>query len=204
MKDMGAYTRQDPKKKTAALLTFAKRCTENPETKKMLEDWNLKFNTELVKFRARLFPPETILGAGKATFSYKTENADWGGAFRNWKQWSVVNCSKWVVINAAKDSACTKEFVNSLIKVAPSLGMILKNPKVMEIPDNKAGTYIQTVDKAIAMGPQIVMVVIPNNKGMNNFLIKICFLNLLPSVQENIMLLSRRSVVWRSQSPVSV
>ena len=53
MKDMGAYTRQDPKKKTAALLTFAKRCTENPETKKMLDEWNLKFNTELVKFRAR-------------------------------------------------------------------------------------------------------------------------------------------------------
>ena len=111
-----------------------------------------------------MFPPETILGKG-STFSYKTENADWGGAFRNWKQWSVVNCTKWVVINAAKDSASTKEFVNSLIKVSPSLGMILKNPKVMEIPDNRPATYVQMVDKAIALGPQIVMVVIPNNKG---------------------------------------
>ena len=166
MKDMGAYTRQDPKKRVASLKTFSKRINENPETKKWLDEWKLSFNTELVKMRARLLKPETILGAGgKQTFSYKTENADWSGAFRNWKQWSVVECKKWVLINASKDSAATKEFVSSLSKVSPSIGMKISNPKTMEIPDNRTGTYIQALDKAIAMKPQIIMIVIPNNKG---------------------------------------
>merc|ERR1719342_31113 len=165
MKDMGNYTRQDPKKKVASLQTFAKRCIENPETKKMLDDWKLSFNTELVKFRARLLKPETILGQGNSSHNYKTDNADWGGAFRNWKQWSVVNLSKWVVIHAAKDAAPVKEFVNSLMKVSPSLGMVMKGPKVFEIPDNRTATYIQQLDKAVALNPQLVMVVIPNNKG---------------------------------------
>lgn len=77
----------------------------------------------------------------------------------------MVNCNKWVLIHAAKDAAATKEFVNSLLKVSPSLGMVLGKPKVMEMPDNRAGSYVQTLDKAIALKPQLVMVVIPNNKG---------------------------------------
>ena len=165
MKDMAAYTRQDPKKRVASLKTFSKRINENPETKKWLDDWKLSFNTELVKLRARLLKPESILGQGSSSFSYKTENADWSGAFRNWKQWSVVECKKWILINASKDSACVKEFVSSLQKVSPSLGMKLSGPKIMEIPDNRTGTYVQALDKAIAIKPQIIMIVIPNNKG---------------------------------------
>merc|ERR1712112_564610 len=165
MKDMGAHTRQDPKKKAAALAQFARDAVANPETKKLLADWKLSFNQELVKFRARMLKPETILGKGSASFNYKTDNADWGGAFRNWKQWSVVNLSKWVVIHAAKDAALVKEFVNSLMKVSPSLGMVMKGPKVFEIPDNRTATYIQQLDKAVVLNPQLVMVVIPNNKG---------------------------------------
>ena len=107
------------------------------------------------------------MGQGSSSFSYKTENADWSGAFRNWKQWSVVECKKWILINASKDSAATKEWVSSLQKVAPSLGMKLSGPKQTEIPDNRTGTYVQALDKAIAMKPQIIMIIIPNNKGKN-------------------------------------
>merc|ERR1740128_121683 len=85
---------------------------------------------------ARLLKPESILGQGSSSFSYKTENADWSGAFRNWKQWSVVECKKWILINASKDSAAVKEWVSSLQKVAPSLGMKLSGPKQTEIPGN--------------------------------------------------------------------
>ena len=52
-----------------------------------------------------------------------------------------------------------------MTKVAPSLGMVVAKPKMIEIPDNRAGNYVQTLDKAIALNPQIVMVVIPSNKG---------------------------------------
>ena len=48
MKDMGAYTKQDPKKTAASLETLSK---------KWLDDWKLSFNTELVRLRARLLKP---------------------------------------------------------------------------------------------------------------------------------------------------
>jgi hypothetical protein len=58
----------------------------------------------------------------------------------------------------------TKEFVNSLKKVAPSLGMSMGSPKIFMLTDNRPATYIQQLDQVIDMKPAIVMIVIPNNK----------------------------------------
>jgi len=165
MKAMGDYTRQDPAKRTQTLKKFSSSIKNNPEIQEELKSWNLRFAEDLVQFRARILAPETILGAGSAKFSYQHDNADWGGAFRNWKQWSVVNCSKWAVVFAGRDKLTTQEFINSMLKVGPSLGMVIGKPKTFELLDNRPATYIQTLDKVIDMKPSIVMVVIPNNKG---------------------------------------
>ena len=63
-----------------------------------------------------------------------------------------------------RDEAVTKEFVNSLKKVAPSLGMSMGSPKIFMLTDNRPATYIQQLDKVIDTKPAIVMVVIPNDK----------------------------------------
>ena len=62
-----------------------------------------------------------------------------------------------------RDEAVTKEFVNSLKKVAPSLGMTMGAPKIFSLTDNRPATYIQQLDQ-VDMQPSIVMIVIPNNK----------------------------------------
>ena len=172
MKAMGDYTRQDPVKRIQTLKGFSKRIKENEEIQKELRDWNLRFAEDLLKFRARILAPETILGQGSSKFNYSHDNADWGSAFRNWKQWSVVNCNKWAVVFAQKDAASTQEFVNSMLKVAPSLGMVMGKPKTFELTDTRPATYIQTLDRVIDMKPLIVMVVIPNNKGDHYAVVK--------------------------------
>ena len=63
-----------------------------------------------------------------------------------------------------RDAALATEFVNSLKKVGPSLGMTVGNPKEFKLTDNRPATYVQTLDQVIKMGPSIIMVVIPNNK----------------------------------------
>jgi len=171
MKAMGDYTRQDPAKRTQTLMGFSKRMS-GTNIQAELKKWNLRFNEDLVQLRARILKPEIILGAGSSKATYSHDNADWGNAFRNWKQWSVVSCSKWAVIYAQKDGAITQEFVNSMKKVSPSLGMVMGNPKMFELPDNRPATYIQHLDKVIDLKPSIVMVVIPNNKGDHYSVVK--------------------------------
>jgi len=165
MADMGQFTRQDPVKRTQVLKKFSERLATNPKVEEDMKAWNLALGRDLVEFRARILEPEIIIGDGKATATYKMDNADWGSCFRNWKQYSVVSCAKWAVINNSRDATVTTEFIQSLKKVSPSLGMKMGEPKVFTLPDNRPASYIQELEKVIKMNPAIIMVVIPNNKG---------------------------------------
>ena len=66
--------------------------------------------------------------------------------------------------SALRDGAVTQEFIKSLNKVGPSIGMKFGNPKIVAIADNRPATYVQALNQMIPMKPSIVMVVIPNNK----------------------------------------
>ena len=112
-----------------------------------------------------MLEPETILGQGSAKFNYKSDNADWSAAFRNWKQLSAQRLEQWVVLHPKKDGEQVKEFINCLTKVAPSLGMVCAKPKCFELADNRPTTHINDLKLLLAQKPRIVMVVIPNNKG---------------------------------------
>merc|ERR1719228_1263316 len=122
MKSMGEYTRQDPEKRTKTLLKFADRLHGTKEISEELKGWNLQFAQDLLKFRARIFKPETILGSKGSKASYQLENADWGSCFRKWTCVTAPSRQKWVVIHSPKDEAATKEMINCLKKVAPPLG----------------------------------------------------------------------------------
>ena len=84
----------------------------------------------------------------------------------------VASCTKWAVVYPPANEDQTKDFVSSLIKVSPSLGLTMKNPKLFKLTDSRPATYIQQLDTVIDMGPDIVMVVIPNNKGEHYHAIK--------------------------------
>ena len=164
MKALGDYTRPDPKTRTETLLKFSNRMTSG-DVKADLAAWNLEFSRELTSFKGRTLQPENILGAKGSVATYKTENADWGSCFRKWNSYSAKNLTKWAVVHSVRDETIAKEFVASLMKVTPSLGMNVAKPRMVSLPDNKPATYLSNLDKLIEQKPQMVMVVVPNNKG---------------------------------------
>merc|ERR1712002_1375091 len=144
---------------------FSERINTNQDIQAELTAWNLQFARDLEQFRARILQPETILGAGSSKATYQLENADWGTCFRKWSSYRVQACTKWAVVCASRDEAVTKEFIASLCKVSPSLGMTMNKPKMFPLPDNRPATYIQALDRVIECNPSIVRIVVPNNKG---------------------------------------
>ena len=76
-----------------------------------------------------------------------------------------MNLTKWAVIHSAKDEGLADEFVYTLKKVTPFLGMKLAAPKIIKLPDNKPPTYLSALYNIPDMNPQPFMVVVPNNKG---------------------------------------
>ena len=57
MKALGAYTRQEPKKRTETLIKFSQRIQSQPEIRTDLAAWGLEFSSELESFKGRVLPP---------------------------------------------------------------------------------------------------------------------------------------------------
>jgi len=184
MKNLGEYTRQDPKKRVAALKKFSERLNTTPDITQDMQGWDLKFSRELEEFQGRILKPEQILGGGKSKASYVLENADWGSCFRKWGLVSGKNLTKWACVVPMRDEAITKEFIASLLKVSlGSLGYKISNPKMVMLPDNRPASYIKELDAVCKMEPQLIMCVIPNNKGDHYAAVKkkLCLENPVPS-----------------------
>ena len=76
----------------------------------------------------------------------------------------TVSVAKWSVICSVKDEKATRNFVEKLL-VAGLAGIMVTYPEVFMILDNRSGTYMQQLTKVVDDKSEIVMVVIPNNKG---------------------------------------
>jgi len=166
MKAMGDHTRQAPEPRLTTLMKFSRRMKETKAVQDEFKKWDLALSTELEAFQGRTLAPEQILN-GKAPVSYQLDNADWGSAFRNFKLFnSAGGCQKWIVIFAERDAQESREFYKATIKSAMGMGYPMKDP--LECPplkNNRTIDYMDVIKTAAAKNPQLIMIVIPNNKG---------------------------------------
>lgn len=166
MKAVGDYTRQAPEPRMNTLMKFSTRMQDNQSITDEFSQWGLTLNKDLEEFQARIFQPEQILN-GKQPVSYQLENADWGSAFRNFKLFnSAGGCKKWILIFAERDAQESREFAKAVIKTAVGMGYPMGDPKECPpLKNNRTIDYLEVVKKAAEMNPQLIMIVIPNNKG---------------------------------------
>ena len=78
----------------------------------------------------------------------------------------LIRCSKWAIVFHDKDSGSTQNFVKLLVRAAQAMGFQLApNPLTVPLRDNKANTYGKEVDQLCQKQPNMIVVVVPNNKG---------------------------------------
>lgn len=166
MKALGDHTRQAPEPRMTTLMKFSKRMHDTKGITDEFARWKLSLEQNLEEFQARTLAPEQILN-GKAPVSYQLENADWGSAFRNFKLFnSAGGCKKWILICAERDVQESREFAKATIKSAIGMGYPMADPKECPpLKNNRTIDYLEIVKKAADMQPQLIMIVIPNNKG---------------------------------------
>jgi len=185
MKAVGEYTRPGPQQRMNALRKFSSALASKAAMAEEMKGWGLKIDSELVKFEARTLEPEKILQAAqRPPLSYGVDNADWGSQFRNFKMFnSGPGCHKWVLIVAQRDANDGQEFCKNLEKACIGMGFPMKAPKAMVIKENRTAAYVEAVNKAADLSPQMIMVIIPNNKGDTYHAIKkiLCVNRPIPS-----------------------
>ncbi|XP_030846820.1 seawi isoform X1 [Strongylocentrotus purpuratus] len=163
MKDMGQHTRVGPQDRCRTLSGFIKKLSSNEEVKTYLDSWGMEFDKEQVKLTGRVLPPEKLFQRGKQ-FSYNPSNADWSRDTRGNALTDAKILNNWKIFYTRRDANRGQDFIKSLVRVANPMGMNVRGPEIVELPDDRTETYTRSLQSQIAQDTQIVVVILPTNR----------------------------------------
>ncbi|XP_074640256.1 piwi-like protein 1 isoform X2 [Tubulanus polymorphus] len=163
MKDLAVYTRVGPQDRREKLGRFVELLSSNAEVQKDMSGWGLKFAKTLLEFQGRVLPVEKIFQRDKS-FGYKQDEADWSREMRGAKLITSVNLENWIVVCTKKDSQAANDLCQNLKKVGPAMGIMVGNPNVIELMNDRLETYKAALQSSIKPTTQIVMIMVPSNR----------------------------------------
>jgi len=166
MAEVAKTTRTAPPERVAALQRFSQRLKGLKEVDDELAKWDLKFGN-VCQFKGRTLPPETLISGPKSKkTSYKEDNAEWNGMFRNpYQLYGPTSCAKWAVLYNKRDQESVQSFLKMLSSSASKMGYNLTPPLEKSLPDYRPGTYQNEMIPILQKKPDLIMVVIQNNKS---------------------------------------
>ena len=162
MRAMAEHTQMDPEKRKGRLLDFAKRLQESELSKRQLDAFNTNIDTQLVNFKGRALPQESmIFGSGK-TFKVD-DKVDWTHPMKVNEMYFSVPLKRWVFIYPQRCERESKDFLSLMQEVAGGMNYEMTDPKIIELSDDRTGTYAKEIEAVIRKDPKLIMIVVPNN-----------------------------------------
>ncbi|WAR02486.1 PIWL1-like protein [Mya arenaria] len=163
MKDVAVHTRVAPSSREQTLTGFISQINRNEKVRVEMGGWGLKFTDSLVTLSARVMPQEKIFQQN-GELNYKQEDADWSRDMRGKRLITPVNLQNWVVIFFRRNNQQAQEFVQTLSRVGPPMGMMINNPQPVELQDDRNDSYLTALRQNIGPQTQMVMCIVPTNK----------------------------------------
>ncbi|ODM88525.1 Protein piwi [Orchesella cincta] len=124
----------------------------------------MELDGKLVELKGRILAKEVVSFA-KGTHQVD-DKGDFTMAFRSQQMLTSVNLTTWVIIVPQRDFAGVDNLVRTMTKVAAPLSMAIGNPKqIIKVPDARSGSYLSAMEDALNLKPQMIFVILPNNKA---------------------------------------
>jgi len=182
MRAMADYTRMDPRKRVERLMKFNERMLTTPKSAEVFDQFQTKLQPKLVELTGRQLDQETMLfGNGK---SAKNDfRVDWTNPMKMNEMYANESLSRWGIIYPSRAANDTKIFVELLEEVARGMRYEMKKPKMIEISDDRVGTYARELENFVSKDPKFVMTIVPNNSADRYAAIKkiTCVNNSIPT-----------------------
>ncbi|CAG9802484.1 unnamed protein product [Chironomus riparius] len=161
MKAMADYTRMDPRKRVERLMKFNDRISRTPKSAQIFEQFQTQLQTKLVELTGRQLNQEIILfGNGK---SAKNDfRVDWTNPMKMNEMYANEPLHRWGIIFPTRAANDTYTFLKLLEEVAHGMKYDMKAPKMIEISDDRVGTYARELENFVSKDPKFVMTIVPN------------------------------------------
>lgn len=163
MKDIATHTRIGPAQRAQTIQKFVDDIAKNPEVQKEMQGWGLAFSKKLLDIPARILPVEKIFQKS-TSFGYKPAEADWSREMRGAPLISTVNLTDWVIMVTRRDSEKGQDFLNSLKRVAPPMGIQIGKPNYAELSDDNQNTYLTALKNHVTPTTQMAVCIVSNNR----------------------------------------
>lgn len=163
MRDLAQHTRVEPPRRVRNLLEFIKRVNSDPHVCHEMDQWGLKFSDFLVDIGARVVNPERII-QGTHSYSYNASTADFSREMRDKQMHVAAQLDDWLVLLPSRDKRNGMEFVRNLMSVCPPMGIRINEPRIVEMDDDRGGSYVRLLQQFATPDCKLALAVLPNNR----------------------------------------
>ncbi|XP_072051349.1 piwi-like protein 1 [Amphiura filiformis] len=163
MKDLATHTRITPEKRHQVMLQYLDSIRSNPDALAELTNWGIRLDTDILPVNARQLPMEKIFAGNNVSFMAGPQ-ADWGRDLGRARVLTPVNLNHWMVIATKRDSSKAQEFLNTMSKVCPQMGIKCEMPMTFELQDDKTQSYISLIRDRINPQLQLVIAIFPTSR----------------------------------------
>ncbi|WAR02492.1 PIWL1-like protein [Mya arenaria] len=141
-----------------------KDVAHNQTVTSFLGSWNLRPSESVMTLQGRVLPKEEIRQPEGNVLKYDQERADWSQDMRGKSMITSVDMIDWLVVFTQRTRNQTQEFVQTLSRVGPPMGMRINNPIPIELHDDRNNSYLQGIKDNLNGRIQMVLIITPTNK----------------------------------------
>ncbi|XP_055696038.1 protein aubergine-like [Lutzomyia longipalpis] len=164
MRDMAQHTRIGPDMRIKRFLDLNRRIQNEEKAKTVMKNWDMALDKQLVEFPGRVLPREEIK-FGNDRSELPNNDADWTFTLKKNRMFEADRVSNWHIICPDRDHSLTMKFSSLLTSTAGKMGFQLAQPNFLRIPDDRATSYVNAIEKACNDSTQIILCVVPNQRG---------------------------------------
>ncbi|XP_023160702.1 protein piwi [Drosophila hydei] len=166
MRAMSNHTRMNPERRIERLQTFNRRLRKTAESVKVLTDWNMTLEEQLIEVQGRVISPQKIVFNNDHRLS-AGDVADWTRHFRNQQMLTTPRngLDRWAVIAPERCSSDLRTLLSNLNRAAAGMGFQIRSPRQLMIYDDRTSSYIQALDDCTREDPKLVLCLVPNNNA---------------------------------------
>ena len=164
MKDLAVHTRISPNQRDVhvAIRKFVSVVNSNEKAKEELSSWGLALSPNMLQTTGRKLLSEKIHFKDNSIVAGL--EADWNKELIKEHVISVVPLRKWLLVFTKRDSSKAMDFFNMMKKVAPPMGIEVRDAIVVELPNDRTENYIQAIREQIKSSLQLVVIIFPSSR----------------------------------------
>jgi len=156
MRELSTHLHMVPSKRVRTIQGFMERLIGTTQLTTELQEWGLRFETNMIAVPGRVLFKEPVLFATGSEMPNDAE--DWTKAFRNQKLLHPESLHKWILIVTHRDADKVPNLIKTMQKVSGPLGFNIAQPEIIKVTDPKAQTYVKAIDGLHSRLQEIQMV----------------------------------------------